>query len=203
MASSGFNVSIFTRQGGNEMVISSGATFQVDPGGVVNFSTGAGLKNLWQERQLDLAAAVVASASGATFITASGKNPGYARNNGTTDPSIRVQWSSAAGATAPIYFPPIMMPDNLSTAEPVVISLYGEGASANATNGLAVQAFFGIGGADVGSTMKFTSAPSKVNVSIASGSIGAGVLNISLAPQAHASGVIALYGAKVSYRTSS
>lgn len=190
-----YNAQVYMEQGASAL--------HVGASGGIYMTTGAGLHGLWQEKQLDLGAVMVASASGNAFINASGKNPSYARINGTTDPAVRIEWATAAGTTTPIFFPPIMLPDNLSTADPLVISLYGEGASANATNGFAVTAFFGIGGANVGTTMKFTSAPSKVSVSIASGSIGAGVLNIGLAPQAHASGVIDLYGAKIGYRTSS
>lgn len=197
------NAKVYMRQGAAVQVVASGGQILVEPGGSLALSTGAGVSRLWQEKQLDLAGAIVASASGGTFITASGGNPKYARVNGTTDPAIAITWTSAAGTTTPIYFPPVDVPNNLATAEPVVISLYGEGASANATNGISVQAFFGIGGTNVGATMKFTSAPAWVDVSIASGSVGAGVLNVSLAPQAHASGAISLYGARVSYRTSS
>lgn len=147
--------------------------------GFVNFSLGAA----WE----------VSSADSLNALT-SGTNPSFGRTNAGTDPQSRVRWASGTGSTDPIQIS-AMLPPDISTAAGLTVGVFGEGASANATNELDVRVYFGVGDANAGTTVALTSTPSIRTVAIASGDVIASApITIAIAPNAHASGPIDLYG---------
>lgn len=104
-----------------------------------------------------------------------------------------------------IKLPPVAMPNDLSTAQGLTVSLYGEvigtATAADAAQGFDIRCWGGIGATtEFGSTHpNFTSTPSYKSISITSANTPTDVLNITLIPQAHAGRAIRLYGGKIAY----
>ncbi len=188
---------------GQEIVRAQGATaFIIGSSGEVKWEPGGESVGLTRDIHFALDGALVASASGAKMLIASGNNPSVAPVNGLTDPTLRLRWSSAAGTTTPVRLPTVSVPDDFDKTVPAILRLYGEGASANANNGVAALVFFGVGGADAGTTAAFTSAPSEKTVSLTTANqTSVGPISVVLSPQAHASGAIDLYAAKLTYKS--
>lgn len=118
------------------------------------------------------------------------------------DQSIYVSWVSAD--VAGIKLPPIFMPGDMSTADGVKVGLYGEtvgsATAADTKNCVDIKAWFDIGDTECGATHPdWTSTPGLKEITIASGDVSTGVLNITLAPQAHAGRAMRLYGGRVEY----
>ena len=196
---------VFVPQGATQVVIATGGVLDVD-GGLIDASAGRitwppGLASGYIPLNLFSAQEVV-SASGSFTALSTGTTPARGRINATTDPTLRIRW--ATGNNDPIQLPEVIMPDDLSTVGPITLHLYGEKGSGQASADIDAQAWFGVGDTEMGSTVSFTSAPTRRTMSIASGDIVASApLNLVLTPAAHASGVIDLYGAALSYRRKS
>ena len=220
MANASGQARVYVEQGATGLVVASGGRILVEPGGSLvasgQITMGAGstfdlnttfdasggaiiLPGTLREFEIELplwAAAEVSSADSLNPLT-SGTNPSIGRVNAGTDPKGRISWSTAAGATDPVQWD-VMPPTHMSTAFALRVQLYAEGASANATNEVNVLAFFGVGDANAGTTVALTSTPAIQTVSIASGDILANTpLAVIVSPNAHASGAITLYGARL------
>lgn len=175
----------------------------VGSSGEVRYEPGAEQYGLTRDINLNLGAGVVCSASGAKQVIASGNNPRYARVNGSTDPTMGLTWTSAAGTTTPVTFPSVAIPDDLDILSPLLLRIRGKGSSAQSTNELVAHIHIN-GGADVGTTAAFTSAVTEKIVSVASGSLSsAGFIGWSLHPNAHASGTLDIRSAKFTYKSRS
>ncbi len=123
--------------------------------------------------------------------------------NSTVDEAVSVFW--IGGNVDSIKLPPVALPSDLSTAGAMTIELYGEtvgtASAADAIQSIQSKIWMGIGGTVLGTTQpSFTSTPTWVGQSIASGSLTTDVMNIILTPQAHANRGIRLYAARARYR---
>jgi hypothetical protein len=197
MVASGYNSEVVRSQGATAIIIGSS--------GEVRFEAGGELYGLTKDIVFNLRGGVVASASGAADIIASAKNPGYARVNGTTDPTQRVRWSTAAGTTTPVQFPTVAIPDDFDKTVAAQLRLYGEGGSAQSDLSFTASVFFGVGAGNAGATTPtFTSAPSEKALALTTANqTSVGPLTLVLAPNAHTSGVLDLYAAKITYKARS
>ena len=113
-----------------------------------------------------------------------------------------LKWTSAN--VAAIKLPPVALPNDFSTAGGLTIELSGEsvgtGSASDAISAITIEAYFGAAGTNVGSTHpNFTSTPGWQGITVASGSVATGTLNITLVPQAHGNRAIRLYDARLSY----
>lgn len=124
------------------------------------------------------------------------------RSPDITSGFLVVRWTSAAGNQNPLYFEPIRVPDDLSTAGGLRVHLNGEAASANAQKDMTVHGRMGTATAAVDAVVTLTTTPGEQVATMASGSIasGGGLITLSVQPtSAHASGNMDLYGAGLSY----
>ena len=204
--SSGYSVGIFRRQGGNEMVVSSGSSFVVDAGGVFTFNgtlnasggavvlpgvLGRGYINL------PLGDAMEVSSADSLNPLTSGTNPLIGRINAGTDPKARIRWASGTGATDLVQWD-VHLPPDVATAGGMTLNLYGEKTSGT-SNALEARIFFGVGDTNAGSTVALTSSPANAAITIASGDIVANTpVAIIVGPQS-VSGNVDLYGARLTY----
>lgn len=196
------------------------STFKVGASGLIDLSTGVGRISFatGEIAAPDLAgdlssgyitvnlfdAKEAVSASGTFTAITTGTNPALGRVNATVDPSIRVRWTTAAGAQDPLQLPTVALPPDVGTATGITVHLYGEKGSGQASADIDVRAYMGIGDTEMGTTVNFTSSPADRTVAIASGDVVPGtMLNLVLEPAAHASGVIDLYAVWVTYARSS
>lgn len=193
---------VYREQGGSRQVVASGGTILVEAGGTIDASAGSiTLPGTLRQGFVDLpllGAWEVASADSLNALT-SGTNPSLGRINAGTDPKGKISWSTAAGTTDPVQWD-VMLPPDVASGGGLTVGLYGEGASANATNELNVRVFFGVGDANAGTTVALTSAPGLRTIAVASGDVIVNTpLSIIVSPNAHASGAIDLYGGRIVY----
>ena len=118
------------------------------------------------------------------------------------DQSFYLNWASAI-VTA-IKLPPVFMPGDMSTAGGLTIGLYGESVgtatASDAAAGFDIRCWMDIGDTEMGATHpNFTSTPALQTISLTSGNVSTGVLNITLVPSAHAGRAFRLYGGRIAY----
>lgn len=214
MASSGYNAGVFRRQGGNEMVVSSGATFQFDAGSVLNFATGVTLTGFPGEKDLtpNLFGGRVL-ASGETIASGSTAPAAFfgglfmpdgapSLTQSTVDHALYLNWASAIVTAVKCI--PFTIPSDLSTAGGLTIELKGESiGTATASDAIAavdIRCWSGLGDTEMGATHPdFTSTPTWKGITLASGDITTGLMNWTLVPQTHAARAIRIYGARARY----
>ena len=214
MASSGYNAGVFRRQGGNEMVVSSGATMQFDAGAVLNFASGVTLTGFPGEKDLSanlFGGRVLASgetiASGSTAPTAffGGllmPDGAPALTQSTVDHNLYLNWASAIVTALKCL--PFTIPVDLATASGLTIELKGEsigtGTASDAAAAFDIRCWSGLGDTEMGAThADFSSTPAWKGITLASGDITTGLLNWTLVPQAHNNRALRIYGARARY----
>ncbi len=221
MPDNSYTNTVYMQQGATALVVASGGTISIEPGGVIN-----GLSNglpgnlasgsiplgshLFSARELASAENFASGSSAPTafWMGVLGPDTTPAMSIVSTgDQSFFLNWASANVDT--IRLPPIAIPADLSTAGGLTIELFGEvtgsASAADAVQAFAINVWSGIGGANLGTTHpNFTTTPSYKGITIASGSIVPNApLNISLTPQTHAARPIRLFDARIRYRKSS
>jgi hypothetical protein len=212
---------VYKTQGATAVIAASGGTFKLD-GGAANFASGrVTMPPALAKGYLDLSAYLMGArqlASAEQFIPGTsgeiafwgGVLVGAGGTAGTpalvltasNDQSLYLNYASAV--VVGIKLPPIALPGDLSTAGGLTISLYGEtvgsASAADAKDAFDIRAWFDIGDTECGATHPdFTSTPAFKSVTVASGDVTTGILNITLVPEAHAARAIRLYGGKMEY----
>lgn len=212
---------IYKTQGATAQVIAAGGTLDV-AGGHVNLASGRVTMPpslakgyidlgpyLMNSRQLASAEQFIAGTSAETAFWG-----GILVGNGATagtpalaltasgDQSLYLNWASAV--VAAIKLPSIAMPGDMSTAGGITVNLLGENvgsaSAADAKMCVDIRAWMDIGDTEMGATHpNFTTTPSYKGVTLASGDVSTGVLNLTLVPEAHANRAIRLYGGRVEY----
>lgn len=129
-------------------------------------------------------------------MLAKNSDPLLERSNGATDKSVRVSWASAS--VKEIQLPVVTWPSDLDPTQPVIVKLLAgmKAASVN-TPVIAVGAFEGVGGTNLGGNTAALSTTLAV-VSVSLTVVGyPGFISLSLTPGAHATGSndVYLYGA--------
>lgn len=212
---------VYMKQGATAMVVASGGTISIEPGGTIDGLTN-GLPGNLSSGSIPLGAQLFSArelasaenfASGSTAPTAFfmgilGPDTTPAMSiNSTVDQSFFLNWASANVDT--IRLPPVALPADVATGAGLTIELFGE-MTGSATAADAVQAFkinvwSGIGGSNLGATHPdFTTTPSYKGITVASGSVVPNTpLNITLTPQTHAARAIRLYDARIRYKRTS
>lgn len=149
-------------------------------------------------------------ASAETLTTASGSivNPDGAAAVTLVSTADQAAYLNVASAVvAGIKLPPIIMPTDFSTAGGITIGLIGEAAgsatAADAAQGFDIRCWAGIGDTEMGTTHpNFTSngaSDGPQSITLASGDVSTGLLNITLVPSAHAGRALRLYGGRITY----
>ena len=128
-----------------------------------------------------------------------GDGPYLARENGATDPTMKIVWPAAD--VTPIQLPPIKLPDDLNSDVDVTIRIQAKSSSTNDTPTLTVEAFEGIGDTDFGGASGALSGSlAEVSVALANADIAGGtVLNLTLTPGAHNTDNVEVYSIAVEY----
>lgn len=187
---------------GSQLQVTSGAEINLGAGATANFTSGAvKMPGSLAKGYLDLgpylfAAKVLASAETMTTadmpmtLISSGDSVGY------------INWASAD--VAAYKLPPIRIPDDLSTADGLTIGLMGEtigsATAADAKQACDILCLFDVGDTECGATHPdFTSTILSKSITVASGDVTTGVLNIKLKPEAHAGRAIRVYGGRIEY----
>lgn len=206
---------------GTEAQFTSGSELNVGVGATANFTSGTvkmpgslakGYIDLGpylvQARELASAETMLAGTSAETAYWggmliggSTGTTPGLALTS-TGDQSLYLNWASAN--VDGIKLPPIFMPGDMSTAGGLTIGLYGEtvgsATAADAKQAFDIRCWMDLGDTEMGAThADFTSTPSYKSIALASGDVSTGILNITLAPEAHAGRAIQLYGGRIDY----
>ncbi len=204
--------------GSQNMIVASGSTFDLQ-GGTINAAAGRiTMPGSLAIGYMDLSAHLFTArqlASGETLASGSsapsaffggllmpdGVTPSLALLS-TVDRISRLSWTSAQ--TAAIKLPPIAMPGDLATANGLTLQLYGEsigtGTASDAEAGFDIRCWADVGDTEMGATHpNFTSTPSYQGITLSSGDVTTGVLNVILVPSAHAGRAINLYGMRASY----
>lgn len=207
-------------QGASAIVVASGGTIDVQGGGHINAASGRitqpgslakGYVDLGpylvNARELSSAESLVTGSSGDPLFGgllsggATGTTPALALTS-SGDQSFYLDWASAN--VDAIKLPPIFMPGDMSTAGGLTIGLYGEtvgsATAADAKQCFDIRAWMDIGDTEMGATHPdFTSTPGLKQITLASGDVSTGILNLTLVPQAHAGRAIRLYGGRIDY----
>ena len=199
-----------------------GTTMVVDNDGVLDITSGAVLlpgslgqgyidlgPYIFGARQLASAEQFIAGSSAETAFwggvlyggTATAGTPAMVLTS-SGDQSFALNWASAIVVS--IKLAPIFMPGDMSTAGGITIGLYGEtlgtGSASDAADAFDIRCWMDIGDTEMGSTHpNFSSTPSLQTITLASGDVSTGVLNITLVPQAHAARPFRLYGGRITY----
>ena len=163
---------------------------------------------LMQARELASAETMLAGTSAETAYWggiliggSTGTTPGLALTS-SGDQSLYLNWASAV--VDAIKLPPIAMPGDMSTAGGIGVHLFGEsigtGTASDAAAGFDIRAWMDVGDTEMGATHpNFTSTPGYASVNLASGDVSTGILNLTLAPSAHAGRAFRLYGGRLDY----
>lgn len=192
-----------TQSGQAKVYRKQGATEQViDAGGYLNIASGKvrfpGNLARGYDSLVPVAAKTTATASGVITNFTTGTQPSI-RTAEIASGSLIYGWSTAAGNDNPLYCAPWRVPNDLSTADPIRIH-YKMRTSGAATNGVAFIARANAATADIGATAVLSSSPAEAYIEIASGSVPAtGCINLTIKPNTHATGNVALYSIGVSY----
>jgi hypothetical protein len=205
--SSGYNTKIFRRQGGAEMVFSSGSTLQFDPGVTINGWPGhIDLSpNLFKGYELSSGETLASGSSAPTYFFYGQLGPDTTPVLNLTssgDQSEYLSWVSANVDAVKML--PFAIPTDLSTAGGLTIELKGEvtgsATAADAAQGFDIRCWSGVGDTEMGATHpNFTTAPSWKGITLSSADLTTGMLNITLVPQTHAGRALRLYGARARY----
>ena len=204
--------------GGTVMTVASGSTFLLAGG---HLDAGAGritqpgslaigyldlCPHLFTARQLASGETVASGTSDPSaffggVLMPDGVTPSLALLS-SLDRISRLSWTSAQ--VAAIKLPPIAMPGDLATAGGLTIELYGEsvgsGTASDAEAGFDIRCWADLGDTEMGATHpNFTTTPSYQGITLASGDVTTGVLNVILVPSAHAGRAINLYGMRARY----
>ena len=214
---------------GSTKEMASGAVLHLSAGALIDAATATGLITLATGAinaghlagdlasgliLLNLAAGLqktTATASGLVTLLATG-NPSYKTPGGTDNnvwPVLR--WTSAAGATANVWLPPVPIPNDYSTAGGMTLHVVGERSSAQATGGASGNLRFrtmrpttSTGTTGSTSIISLTSAPVENTIAIASGALPAtGYFVPILDPEGHASGSVDVLSAWLTYTRTS
>lgn len=223
-----FNSKIYREQGGSTMVVASGGSVRFERGSTFELATGVTVKGLganlpgnlasgvldlnsqlFHARELASAETLSSGSSAPTLFFYGQLGPDTTPVLNLTssgDQSMYLNWVSAN--VDGIKLDPIALPVDLSTAGGLTLELKGEsigtGTASDAKSCLDIRCWSGVGDTEMGATHPdFTSTPSWKGITVASGDLTTGLLNITLVPQAHAGRGIRVYGARARYlRTS-
>jgi len=213
MANSSGAARVYKTQGGTGLVFASGSRLLVEQGASVQFNTTLDLASAALILPGSLArgyiplrpigAKTTATASGIVPFSTTGVQPKMANPDIT---SGYLAWTWATANTNPMYFEPVRVPDDLSTAGGLTAHLVASGAVANATNALHLAMRAGTATADViagtSGNIALGGAAAETTLAISSGNVPAtGFMSFSLYPEnAHATGAISLYALGLSYQ---
>lgn len=228
MASSHYVTNVYREPGGATMVVASGGSLRMEPGSTFEMATGVTVKGLGANLpgqlasgQMDLSPYLFHArevASGETFSSGSTATAAFfygqlgpdttpvLNMTSSGDQSWYLNWASAV--VDGIKLDPIVLPNDLSTAAGFTVELKGEsigtGTASDAAAGFDIRCWSGVGDTEMGSTHpNFTSTPSWKGITIASGDLTTGALNITLVPSAHANRAIRVYAMRGRYARSS
>lgn len=227
MADGSYQPKVYKKQGGNEQVVASGGTLTMEPGAVLELSTGVTITGLGANLPGNLASGTIdlnnnlfggrVLASGETIASGSTAPTAFfgglfmpdgapALGQSTVDHALYLNWASAI-VTA-IKCIPITLPQDLATAGGLTIELKGEvvgtASAADAAQGFDIRCWSGLGDTEMGATHpNFTTTPSWKGITLASSDLTTGPLNWTLVPQTHAARALRVYAARARYlRTS-
>lgn len=211
---------VYRKQGATAMVIASGGTLEVQPGGTINLSSGSITMptNLAVGyRPLDIfAARVLTSAEqfiGVNFsgsgislgssvggLLNAGSVPTLTMNSSLNQAAV-LTWAS--GQTAAIAFPPIGIPPDFSSAGGLEVHLHGSRTSDGASNNaFDVRFWANANTSNKGSSCTtLTTSPTEKFVAISSAEVGAhpGYWNIGIQPGTHTNNAVKLWSAWLEY----
>lgn len=143
------------------------------------------------------AAKTTATASGVVTALTTGTQPSL-KTFEVTSGALVYAWATAN--VNPLIFEPVRVPDDLSTAGPMRIHYTAENGSA-ATDDINFQVRVGTATANIGATAALSTTPVERSISIASGSVpSTGLINVTVFPGTHATGVVSLFAAGISYQ---
>lgn len=206
---------------GGKIRVESGGEINLESGGVFNGSSGqVNLPGSLAKGYIQLGPYLMGArqlASAENFIAGTSAESGFWGGmliqgataatpqmslTSTGDQSFYLEWASAV--VVGIKLPPIEMPGDMSTAGGITVNLYGEtvgsASAADAKDAFDIRAWMGIGDTEMGATHPdFTSTPDYKSITLASGDVTTGVLNLTLVPEAHAARAIRLYGGRIDY----
>lgn len=217
-----FTNKVYREPGGTTMVVASGGTLRIDAGAAVQGLGRAGvLPGNLASGTLDLGPHLIAAreaASGETLTSGTSAPTmfwGGLLNVDTTPSQTLVSsgdqsltWTWASANIDGMKLPPIALPTDLSTAAGLNVDVYGEsigtGTASDAKSALDIRCWSGVGDTEMGATHPdFTSTPTWRGITVASGDITSGPLNITLVPEAHAGRALRIFGARIRYTRSS
>lgn len=234
MADPSYNAKVYLEQGASALVVASGGSIRIEPGGAISGATAVGsfvfatgeisasdLAGNLTSGTLDLGPHLIAAreaASGETLTSgtsAPGMFWGGILNVDTTPSQTLLSsadqslcWTWASGNSDGMKLPPIALPTDLSTAAGLNVDVFGEsigtGTASDAKSAFDIRCWSGVGDTEMGATHPdFTSTPTWRGITVASGDITTGPLNITLVPETHAGRGIRLLGARIRYTRSS
>lgn len=211
-----YNAKVYRTQGATAMVVASGGQIQIEAGGGITGLGAAGAlpgklasgsfdltAHLFMGR--NLASAETLATGVAPFLTASADAPQVALTS-SGDQSMYLNYASAVVAGVKVL--PFSLPQDLSTAAGLTIELKGETAgtasAADAAQGFDIRVWSGVGDTEMGATHpNFTTTPTWKGITVASGDLTTGMINVTLVPSAHANRAIRLYGMRARYTRTS
>lgn len=162
-------------------LIKANANDQVIMGG--SGSTGTLILDLSASRTLSTNAIV--NLAGVGGILAADSDPIFERTNGATDKSLRVSWASAS--VKELQLPSVPWPVNLDPASPVIVNILAKMKAASVdVPVIAVSAFEGVGGSNLGGNTAALSTTLAVVTSSLTVTGYPSMLSVSLTPAAHA-----------------
>lgn len=219
---------VYREQGGATMVVASGGSLRFEAGSTFELATGVTVKGLGANLPGNLASGTIdlnnhlfnarELASAETFASGSTAPAAffYGQLGPDTTPVLNLtasgdqSWylSWVSGNVDAIKLNPIALPVDLSTAGGLTIELKGEsigtGTASDAAAAFDIRCWSGVGDAEMGASHpNFTSTPTWQGITIASGDLTTGLLNITLVPLTHAARALRLYGARARYVRSS
>jgi len=204
---------VYRTQGATALVVAAGGTLDITSGAVkLPGSLAVGYIDLGPyliaarelasaETMIDGTSAEAGYWGGILTGGATGSTPGLALTS-SGDQSYYLNYASAV--VDGIKLPPIFMPGDMSTAGGLTIGFYGEtigsASAADAKDAYDIKCWFDIGDTECGATHPdFTSTPALRTITVASGDVSTGILNITLVPAAHAARAIRVYGGRIDY----
>ncbi len=216
-----YNAKVYREQGASSLIVASGGTIRVDPGGALNVASGSLTLPTNLRRgfiPLDLFAAralasgenhfgIIVNTTGAELGTSVGGllNAGSipALNTFTTAAmASRLYWTS--GQQQAVAFPPIPIPPDFSSAGGLSIHAMANRSSDGASNNVLDMRFW----ANLNSTEKGTTGstlatggPGEVSIVVSSAEAGAhpGTWNVQIVPGTHTNNKVSVFSAWVEY----
>lgn len=221
MPDNSYQPKVYRQQGATAIVVASGGTILVEPGGHIDASTGRITLPAGQRRglvQLDIFSARTlssgeafnsfnVSATGAALPTGSvggligaGTVPFLAMNT-TLNQAAHVQWVS--GQTGALAFTPMAVPQDFNSSAALTIHAIAERTSDNASNNVLNFRFWAgsqtTNGGTTGSTMTTTPAEYSISVTTAHLLAHPSYWNVQLAPGTHTNNAVRLFNAWLEY----